>query len=285
MKKCIITVYYLIDNFCKIYEEWTRYNLLSTNQQRYRIGKLSLAELITIVIYFYLSPCKDFKNYYLYYLPHKYKGYFNLPCYSRIVQLWPRLILPLSIMLQLLRGEDTGTYFIDSTKLSICHAKRTSSNRVFGKIAKVGMSSYGWFMGFKLHLIINNKAEIIAIKITKANRTDLSVLESITQKITGKVFGDKAYICKELWFKLYSRNLRMITNIRKDMKNYLLELEDKAMLWKRVLIESVFNILKNRMNLEHTMHRSPVNFLVHILACVTSYAITKSHTKLDVLAT
>lgn len=252
MKKCIITVYYLIDNFCKIYEEWTRYNLLSTNQQRYRIGKLSLAELITIVIYFYLSPCKDFKNYYLYYLPHKYKGYFNLPCYSRIVQLWPRLILPLSIMLQLLRGEDTGTYFIDSTKLSICHAKRTSSNRVFGKIAKVGMSSYGWFMGFKLHLIINNKAEIIAIKITKANRTDLSVLESITQKITGKVFGDKAYICKELWFKLYSRNLRMITNIRKDMKNYLLELEDKAMLWKRVLIESVFNILKNRMNLEHT---------------------------------
>jgi len=285
MKKCIITVYYLIDNFCKIYEEWTRYNLLSTNQQRYRIGKLSLAELITIVIYFYLSPCKDFKNYYLYYLPHKYKGYFNLPCYSRIVQLWPRLILPLSIMLQLLRGEDTGTYFIDSTKLSICHAKRTSSNRVFGKIAKVGMSSYGWFMGFKLHLIINNKAEIIAIKITKANRTDLSVLESITQKITGKVFGDKAYICKELWFKLYSRNLRMITNIRKDMKNYLLELEDKAMLRKRVLIESVFNILKNRMNLEHTRHRSPVNFLVHILACVTSYAITKSHTKLDVLAT
>lgn len=284
MKRCIITVYYLVDNFCKIYEEWIEHRLLSTNQQRHRIGKLSLAELMTIVIYFYLSPCKDFKNYYLYYLPHKYKGYFNLPCYSRIVQLWPRLILPLSIMLQLLRGEDTGIYFIDSTKLSICHAKRTSSNRVFGKIAKVGMSSYGWFMGFKLHLIINHKAEIIAVKITKANRADLSVLESITQKITGKVFGDKAYICKELWFKLYSRNLRMITNIRKDMKNYLLELADKAMLRKRSLIESVFNILKNRMNLEHTRHRSPVNFLVHILACVTSYAITKSHIKLDALA-
>uniref|UniRef100_UPI00313BCC9A transposase n=1 Tax=Rickettsia endosymbiont of Urophora cardui TaxID=3066265 RepID=UPI00313BCC9A len=64
----------------------------------------------------------------------------------------------------------------------------------------------------------------------------------MTQKITGKVFGDKAYICKELWFKLYSRNLRMITNIRKDMKNYLLALEDKAMLRKRSLIASVFNL-------------------------------------------
>ncbi|WP_458693698.1 transposase [Rickettsia endosymbiont of Urophora cardui] len=82
----------------------------------------------------------------------------------------------------------------------------------------------------------------MAVKITKANRADLSVLESITQKITGKVFGDKAYICKELWFKLYSRNLRMITNIRKDMKNYLLALEDKAMLRKRSLIASVFNL-------------------------------------------
>ncbi|MCC8467263.1 MAG: transposase, partial [Rickettsia endosymbiont of Eriopis connexa] len=65
---------------------------------------------------------------------------------------------------------------------------------------------------------------------------------------------------------------------------YLLELKDKTMLRKRSLIESVFNILKNRMNLEHTRHRSPVNFLVHILVCVTAYAITKSHTKLDVLA-
>ncbi len=53
---------------------------------------------------------------------------------------------------------------------------------------------------------------------------------------------------------------------------------------KRSLIESVFNILKNRMNLEHTRHRSPVNFLVHILACVTSYTITKSRIKLDALA-
>ncbi len=65
MTRCIITVYYLVDNFCKIYEEWIEHRLLSTNQQRHRIGKLSLAELMTIVIYFYLSPCKDFKNYYL----------------------------------------------------------------------------------------------------------------------------------------------------------------------------------------------------------------------------
>ena len=284
MKKCIITIYYLIDNFCKIYQEWEKDRLLPTDKQRHREGSLNLAELMTIVVYFYLSPCRDFKNYYLYYLSYKYKGYFNLPCYSRIVQLWPRLILPLAIILQLLTGDATGIYFIDSTKLSICHGKRTSSNRVFGRIAKVGMSSYGWFMGFKLHLVINHKGEIMAIKITKANKSDLSVLAPITQGLMGKLFGDKAYISKDLWTKLYSRHLRLFTGIRKDMKNYLLELEDKVNLRRRSLIESVFNVLKNSMNLEHTRHRSPVNFLVHILACVTGYAIAKSSVKFDNLA-
>ena len=65
MKKDITTIYYLIDNFCKIYTEWEKNHLLPNNKQRHRESNLSLAELMTIVIYFYLSPCKDFKNYYL----------------------------------------------------------------------------------------------------------------------------------------------------------------------------------------------------------------------------
>ena len=68
MKKCIITVYYLINNFCKIYLEWEQNKLLPSNKKRQRDGNLSLCELMTIVLYFYLSPCRDFKNYYLYYL-------------------------------------------------------------------------------------------------------------------------------------------------------------------------------------------------------------------------
>ncbi|KJW07682.1 transposase DDE domain protein [Orientia tsutsugamushi str. UT144] len=156
------------------------------------------------MIYFYLSPCKDFKNYYLYYLSHKYKGYCCLPSYSRIIQLWPRMLLLLAVLMHYLKGDDTGIYYIDSTKLAICHNKRTSSNRVFNRISKIGKSSYGWFLGFKLHIIINNKGEIMSVKITKGNKSHLSI------------------------------------------------------------IESVFNILKKHMHLEHTKHRSHINFFVHI---------------------
>ena len=46
-------------------------------------------------------------------------------------------------------------------------------------------------MGFKLHLIINNKGEIMAIKITKGNASDLSAVSGITKGLYGKLFGDK----------------------------------------------------------------------------------------------
>ncbi|KJV61009.1 transposase DDE domain protein [Rickettsia amblyommatis str. Ac/Pa] len=38
--------------------------------------------------------------------------------------------------------------------------KRTSNNRVFSNIAKIGMSSYGWFMGFKLHIELIIKVKL-----------------------------------------------------------------------------------------------------------------------------
>ena len=118
MKKCIITVFFLVDNFCKIFENWEKNNLLPSIKTRQRAGNLTLSELLSIVLFFYLSPCRDFKNYYIYYLPSKYPNYFKLVSYSRIVQLWQRLILPISIIMYMLTGEHTGIYFVDSTKRS-----------------------------------------------------------------------------------------------------------------------------------------------------------------------
>ena len=195
----------------------------------------------------------------------------------------PRLILPLSIMMQNLSGEETGIYYIDSTKLQICHRKRTRSNKVFKNIYKVGCSSYGWFMGYKLHLIINNKGNIMAIKITKANKSDLLCAANLAKGLTGNLYGDKGYISKKLFTELFKGGLKIFTGIRKDMKNHLLFNSDKLFLRKRVLIESVFNVLKNSINLEHSRHRSPINFIVHILACVTSFSLAKYINKPNIL--
>ncbi|KJV54940.1 transposase DDE domain protein, partial [Orientia tsutsugamushi str. Karp] len=106
------------------------------------------------------------------------------------------------------------------------------------------------------------------------NKSDLSVASVISKGLSGKLFGDKAYISKELFHQLLTNGLRLFTNLRKDMKTYLLDIQDNLLLNKRSLIESVFNVLKKHMHLEHTRYRSLLNFFVHIIASLASYSIS-----------
>ena len=109
------------------------------------------------------------------------------------------------------------------------------------------------------------------LSITKGNQTDVSMVETLVKNLIGKVYGDKGYISAKLFERLFSRGLHLITGIKKTMKNKLMDINDKIMLRKRSLIETVFDYLKNKFNLQHTRHRSPVNFLIHILSIVIAY--------------
>ena len=68
-----------------------------------------------------------------------------------------------------------------------------------------------------------------------------------------------------------TQGLQLITKLRKNMQNRLLTLADKLLLRKRALIETIHDQLKNICQIEHTRHRSPLNFLVHLLAGSTAY--------------
>ena len=269
----ITALFYCIDEFCKIYEEWEKHRLIPRPATRERPGKLSLSEMLCIEVLFHLSGFRDFKTFYEYGIGAKYKSYFkDLPCYKRFVYLKGKLLLPLSILLQSIKGEKTGIYIVDSTSLKVCHNRRITNHKVFKGIAARGKTSMGWFYGFKLHVAINNKGEIMAIKFTSGNVNDRLALDEITRNLKGKIFGDKGYISKELFSKLWNRGLQLITGIRRNMKNYLMPPIDKIMLRGRFIIESVFHIMKNHMNLEHSRHRSPLNFFVNSLACLVAYS-------------
>jgi hypothetical protein len=95
------------------------------------------------------------------------------------------------------KGAITGVAFIDSTYLRACHNKLISRNKVFKGFAKRGKTKAGWFYGFKLHLVMNDKGEILAFQLTKGNVADVSMSEILTIGIIGKIFGDKGYISAE----------------------------------------------------------------------------------------
>ena len=202
--------------------------------------------------------------------------------YDRFIAVMPGLLMPLIVIMNLMRGEETGIYFVDSTKMPVCHNKRTKSHKVFDGLANMGMSSYGWFMGFKLHLVINHKGEIMAVKITKASIDDRAPLkEGWLGYLKGKLFGDKGYIGLEVFRKLYKGGLKIVTGFKKNMKNILMDLTDKITLGKRSIIETVFDIFKNKMNILHTRHRSPMNFLVNTISCLVAYCLREKKPRIS----
>jgi len=238
--------------------------------------------MLFIMVLFHLSAYKDFKHFWLYGIEHEYRSCFmDIPSYGRFVSLMPRLFMPLCLLLHSLRGEQTGIYFIDSTKLSVCHKARSSRNRVFAGMARRGKTSIDWFYGFKLHLVINDKGEIMAVRITPGNTDDRTPVQSMVKKLQGKLFGDRGYISKELFQKLWKNSIQLITGIRKNMKNHLMPILDKIYLKKRSIIETIFDKFKSQMGLEHSRHRSPTNAFVHVISCLVAYSMGKNKPKIN----
>ncbi len=175
----------------------------------------------------------------------------------------------------------TGISFINSTPLRACHIRREKQNRVFKGLATKGQCSIGWFFGFKLHLIINDKGEILDFMLTQGNIDDREPLKnkSFHKKVFGKLFGDKGYISQTLFEQLFIDGIHLITKIRKNMKNSLMQLKDKIIHLKRALIETVNDELKNMCQAEHTRHRGFNNFITNLLSSLIIYSFfPKNHT-------
>jgi DDE family transposase len=52
---------------------------------------------------------------------------------------------------------------------------------------------------------------------------------------------------------------------------HLLHLSDKLLVRKRAIIESIIDQLKNISPIKHSRHRSPTNFVVHLIAGLLAY--------------
>jgi len=283
-------VFYHSDNFCKEYEKYLEKIGINCDKKGKKgpKEKLSLSEIMTIVIYFHHSKFRTFKDYYYFLKFYHKKAFRNFVSYNRLVELQKQVLVPLMLFLSVRCSKNaTNISFIDSTCLKVCHNKRIYSNKVFKNIASRGKTSVGWFYGFKLHLVINEYGEIVGFHITPGNVADnnLEVVEKVTKNIFGKLFGDKGYLSEKLFKNLYKKGISLITKIRKNMKNKLMDFYDKMLLKKRGVIESVNNILKNTCMLEHSRHRSICNFFVNIFASLNAYTFLKNKPSIKCIKT
>ena len=144
---------------------------------------------------------------------------------------------------------------------------------MFKDVAAIGKTTVGWFYGFKLHLIINDQGVLVAVRLTPGNVDDRAPVVQMTNGLCGILVGDKGYISQPLLETLLERGLRLITPIRKNMKNKLLLLAEKFLVRKRSLIETVNDQLKNLAQIEHSRHRSVNNFVVHLVCGLIAYSL------------
>ncbi|KAA6340303.1 hypothetical protein EZS27_011828 [termite gut metagenome] len=271
-------IFCIADDFCKEFDlEVQKHQVEALDKKKYhRPSRMSDSEIMTILIGFHFGTFRNFKHYYLFYV-QKYltREFPDLVSYNRFVELQSKVFIQFALFLKLIcLGKCTGITYVDSTCIRICHNKRIRRNKVFKGLAEIGKSTMGWFFGFKLHLLCNERGELVNFCLTRGNVDDRNqkVFSVLSKGLFGKLYADKGYISASLFEMLFNKGIHLVTGIKKNMKNRLMSVNDKILLRKRSIIETINDELKNICYIEHSRHRSPANFIMNLLAALGAYS-------------
>ena len=157
MRYDIDFLFCVIDDFCKMYEMWEQHRLIPLSGSRRRSGMMSLSELMTIMVLFHVSPCKNFKWFYLAYLPLKHgKDFPHRVSYTRFVALQSRLSFSAYCIAYVARKQVCISWMPPACLYATISAL---THRVFDGMAKRGRTTMGW--SFLLpHLVMNHKGRL-----------------------------------------------------------------------------------------------------------------------------
>ena len=262
----VTEIYCMADDFCKEFTlQQEKYMIKDMKtMHRNKPNRMSDAEIMVILILFHSGGFRCFKHYYKEYVCKHLKHLFpRQVSYNRFVELEKEVLLPMTIFIKrVLLGTCTGISFVDSTPLCVCRNQRILIHKTFEGLAERGRCSMGWFFGFKLHLIINDKGE----NFTPGNVDDREPLEQgkFLKNIKGKLCADKVYIGQALFENLFLNGIH-------NMRNSLMSIADRILLRKRALIETANDELKNIAQIEYSRHRSFSNVIANSLSAIAAY--------------
>ena len=289
-KDKITEIFFMADNFCQLYDRFIKINGLARKRDKskrkyHRDSTLSDAEVITIMILFHLCGYKCLKHFYVNEVCENMTDLFpNTVSYNRFVELEQKVAIPFILFVKrCCLGGCTGISFVDSTALRFCRNQRIHLHKVFKGLAQRGQCSMGWFYGFKLHLICNEKGDLLNFMLTPGNVDDREPLrnKSFIEQIFGKLVGDKGYVCKDLFSKLFVDGIQLVTKLKSNMKGQIMTISDRVLLRKRALIETINDELKNMAQIEHSRHRSVTGFTVNLMAGLAAYSFFPKKPMID----
>jgi len=271
----MVEIYCLADDLVKFMEQKSE-----TNRKVGRPSHLSKAECITIAIMkqeYGIRTNKKLYNFIKNCAPYLFS---ELPSYSQFNEglsaTFPYLILLLQIWMQVNKASSTGVYYVDSTVMPICSNAHRYRVKIDLGLARSGKNIYGWFHGFKMHMIINYNMEIVSVKFTSGSTSDVKALDKkLIKDLTGFLIGDKGYISAKKQKELAQQGLTLITKPRKNMPHFPATPLSIELLRKRQRIESVFGNLKHNLLFINRYARSLKGYFMQAIAALVTYCLHK----------
>ena len=274
--KNIVEIYCLADDLVKFMKKEA-----GRNSKVGRPGNLSKAEYITLAIMkqeYGIRTNKKLYNLVKYCTPRLFS---ELPSYAQFNEglnaTLPHLFMFLQIWMQINKAHGPNVYYVDSTTMPICANAHRYRVKVDLGLASSGKNIYGWFYGFKMHLIINYNMEIVSIKFTTGSTSDIKALdEKLTKELMGILIGDKGYISAKKKKELAKQGLILMTKPRKNMPHTPATILSIMLLrsWQR--IESVFGNLKHNLVFVNRYARSLTGYFAQAIAALVTYCIQKN---------
>ena len=102
--------------------------------------------------------------------------------------------------------------------------------------------------------------------------------KSFVEFVYGKLIGDKRYISKNLFERLFVDGIQLITKLKSNMKGALMSVSDKLLHGKRAVIETINEELKNIAQTEHSRHWTFDNFIVNLIGCISCILLLSKET-------
>jgi hypothetical protein len=243
---------------------------------------MGISEMITLLVAYHCKGYRVFKWFCQQHVQKLWRPEFpHLLSYNRFVGLIPKLLVPLTAFMASRCDTSQGIAFVYSASLCVCKKIRIPRHRTFAGDAGRGKSSMGWFYGFKLHLVVNDRGGIVSFCVTPGNADGRKPVPKLVKGLLGKLFGDRGYISKGLAEKLAGQGIQLITTLKKGMKKQAIDAFDKLMPRKRSIIETINDQLKNCFDLEHSRHRSLSSFLANVVASLVAYSYQDKKPSLD----
>lgn len=277
----LLKLYLYVEEELKVMDPALRAKSLPRDR-RGRKTKLTQGEIIAILLFGMVRGYRDKKKLYNVMFNYHRREFPTLPSYSKFVEASNRVLLLLTALLQrwlAFNREHMGEAPIqlgDSSAMPVCKNPRISSHKVFKEIARRSKTTTGWFYGLKLHLECDTDGNLTQVALRMGNSDDRDLVELFTEWMDGGIFiGDAGYVDKAWEKELAEEDIYYLTGVRKNMKKVATR-GQLLLLRLRQMAETVFSVLKERLLLIRSTHRSVVAGLSHFVTCLLGYCLKRA---------